>query len=502
LAGHTVWYGVPRIFTKFLNYGITLLGFRLFDPATTSDLTQVYAVVPFLNIVFTYGLETSYFRFAQFTDQKKLYNTLTVSIICTSIFLASVLFLFRQPLTDFLELNEHPEYVSWMIMIIFLDTLIVIPMAKLRHEERPIKYALVNMGSIFVNVCCVVFFLFIARNAHETEPNSMLGVIYDPSVGVGYFIIANVIGSAAPILFLYREFAQIRFVFDKKLWRDVMQYSYPLIIVGFGGMINEMLSRVIYRKVATGTQHEQDTELGIFGANYRLAVIITIFIQIFRLAAEPFFFNQSAREDAKKTYARVMKFFVIACCFMFLFISLFLNFWQVLIASKFREYAQGIQIVPILAMAAVFLGIYYNLSIWYKLTNRNMFGAYITIGGAIITIVLNIWWIPIFHYNGSAWATFICYSFMMVISYTEGQKHYPVPYPKKKLLSYLGVSGVFYVVHEVIARNVNADWSGYNYVYYGTGLLFMLLFMLLIVRVEAKELQRLPFVGRYFYRAA
>jgi O-antigen/teichoic acid export membrane protein len=281
-----------------------------------------------------------------------------------------------------------------------------------------------------------------------------------------------------------------------------MQYSYPLIIVGFGGMINEMLSRVIYRKVATGTQHEQDTELGIFGANYRLAVIITIFIQIFRLAAEPFFFNQSAREDAKKTYARVMKFFVIACCFMFLFISLFLNFWQVLIASKFREYAQGIQIVPILAMAAVFLGIYYNLSIWYKLTNRNMFGAYITIGGAIITIVLNIWWIPIFHYNGSAWATFICYSFMMVISYTEGQKHYPVPYPKKKLLSYLGVSGVFYVVHEVIARNVNADWSGYNYVYYGTGLLFMLLFMLLIVRVEAKELQRLPFVGRYFYRAA
>jgi O-antigen/teichoic acid export membrane protein len=389
-----------------------------------------------------------------------------------------------------------------MIMIIFFDTLIVIPMAKLRHEERPIKYALINMASIFINIAVVFFFLFVARNAHETEPNSMLGVIYDPNIGVGYFIIANMIASASAILFLYKEFAQVRFVFDKKVWRDVMNYSYPLIIVGFGGMVNEMLSRVIYRKVAVGTTHQQDTELGIFGANYRLAVLITIFIQIFRLAAEPFFFNQSAREDAKKTYARVMKFFVIACCFMFLFIALFLNFWQILIASRFSEYAEGINIVPILAMAAVFLGIYYNLSIWYKLTNRNMFGAYITIAGAIITIVLNIWWIPKFHYFGSAWATFICYTFMMVFSYTEGQKHYPIPYPKKKLLSYLGVSVLMYILHEVIARNVNAGWSGYNIVYYGSGVLFMLLFVLLIVRVEAKELQRLPFVGRYFYRAA
>lgn len=497
-----MWYGVPKIFSRFLNYGLTLLGFRLFDPATTSDLTQVYAVIPFLNVLFTYGLETSYFRFAQFTEQKKLYNTLTVSIIATTVFLSALLFVFRQPLTNFLELNEHPQYVSWMIMIIFFDTLIVIPMAKLRHEERPIKYALINMASIFINIAVVFFFLFVARNAHETEPNSMLGVIYDPNIGVGYFIIANMIASASAILFLYKEFAQVRFVFDKKVWRDVMNYSYPLIIVGFGGMVNEMLSRVIYRKVAVGTTHQQDTELGIFGANYRLAVLITIFIQIFRLAAEPFFFNQSAREDAKKTYARVMKFFVIACCFMFLFIALFLNFWQILIASRFSEYAEGINIVPILAMAAVFLGIYYNLSIWYKLTNRNMFGAYITIAGAIITIVLNIWWIPKFHYFGSAWATFICYTFMMVFSYSEGQKHYPIPYPKKKLLSYLGVSVLMYILHEVIARNVNAGWSGYNIVYYGSGVLFMLLFVLLIVRVEAKELQRLPFVGRYFYRAA
>jgi O-antigen/teichoic acid export membrane protein len=197
-----------------------------------------------------------------------------------------------------------------------------------------------------------------------------------------------------------------------------------------------------------------------------------------------------------------MKFFVIACCFMFLLIAMFLDFWKLLIASKFKEYAEGIHIVPVLAMASVFLGIYYNLSIWYKLTNKNMFGAYITLGGAALTILLNIWWIPSFGYTGAAWATFICYAFMMVVSYIQGQKHYPIPYAKKKLIAYLTISGILYFIHELIARNMNASWSGYQYVYYGTGILFMLLFGILILKVESKELQRLPYVGRYFYGTA
>jgi len=326
-------------------------------------------------------------------------------------------------------------------------------------------------------------------------------VIYKPDIGVGYFIIANLVASAATLLLLYKEFLQFRWQFDKTLLKEVLYYSYPLIIVGFGGMVNELLSRVIYRKVATGTSYEQDRELGIFGANYRLAVLITIFIQVFRLAAEPFFFSQSAKDDAKRTYARVMKFFVIACCFMFLFISLFLDFWQILIASKFKEYAEGIHIVPVLAMASVFLGIYYNLSIWYKLTNKNMFGAYLTLAGAVLTVLLNIWWIPRFGYTGAAWATFICYAFMMLVSYMQGQKYYPIPYPRKKLLTYLSISAILYIIHEAIAGQINRQWTGYEVVYYGTGLLFMALFGILVLRVESKELQRLPFVGR-FYRAA
>jgi O-antigen/teichoic acid export membrane protein len=502
LAGHTLWYGVPKIFSRFLNYAINLLAFMVFDAATTSDLTQVYAVMPFLNVLFTYGMETSFFRFAQTTDRKTLYNTLNISMIGTSILLAGLLLIFKAPVTDFLELNNHPYYVTWMIGIVFFDTLLVIPYAYLRIEERPAKYALINMASVLINVVIVFFFIFIAKNAYESDPTSFPGVLYDPEIGVGYFILGNLIASGLTLILLYKEFSIIRFTFDKKLWKDVLRYSYPLLIVGFGGMINEMLSRVIYKKVALGTPYEQERELGIFGANYKLAVLITIFIQIFKLAAEPFFFNQSGRDDARRTYARVMKFFVIACCFMFLFIAMFLDFWQILIASKFKEYAEGIHTVPILAMASVFLGIYYNLSIWYKLTNKNMSGAYITLAGAAITILLNIWWIPLFDYTGAAWATFVCYTFMMVASYMQGQKYYPIPYARKKLVAYLAISVILYVVHELIARNMSNDWKGYPFVYYGTGALFMVLFGILILKVEEKELRRLPYVGKYIYRPA
>lgn len=502
LAGQTLWYGAPRIVARFLNFAVGLLSFRIFLPGESYPFTQVYAVIPFLNILFTYGLETSYFRFAQTHDRQKLYNTLNVSIIGTTVLLTGILFLFKAPLTNFISMNDHPEFVTWMIWIVFFDTLYTLPMSKLRLEERPRKYAFINVFSIFLNISLVLFFYYLAKPAHEKNPNSLLGQFYDPAVGIGYFFLANLVASAFTLLLLYKEFAAFRFKFDKTLWKEVMVYSYPLIIVGLGGMINEMLSRLVYQRVLDIGEKREQYELGVFGANYKLAVLITIFIQVFRLAAEPFFFNQSRSEGAQKSYARVMKFFVIACCFMFLAIALFLEAWKYLIASKHPEYAEGIYIVPILAMGSVFLGIYYNLSVWYKLTNKNMFGAYITIAGAVITIVLNIILVPKFRYTGAAWATFLCYAFMMVISYTQGQKYYPVPYPKKKLITYLVICAILYVIHELIARNLDHKAGYYLPVYYGSGLVLLGLFTLLILKVEKKELQRLPFVGKWIYRIA
>lgn len=498
LAGQTVWYGAPRIFARFLNFGISLLGFQLFDPNGSYPYTQVYAVIPFLNILFTYGLETSFFRFAQHTDRQKLYNTLNISILVSTVLFTGLLFLFKAPLTAFIGMDKHPEYVTWMIGIVFFDTLYTLPLSKLRLEERPRKYAFVNVVSILINILLVLFFYYVAKPAREKDPYTLLAQFYNPEVGIGYFILANLIASALTLVLLYKEFSTFRFVFDRKLWREVMYYSYPLIIVGFGGMINEMLSRLVYQRVSTASVQQEQFELGVFGANYKLAVLITIFIQVFKLAAEPYFFNQSKTEGAQRSYARVMKFFVIACCFMFLFIALFLDLWKGLIASKHPEYAQGIHIVPILAMGGIFLGIYYNLSIWYKLTNRNLFGAYITIAGAVITIVLNILLIPDFRYTGSAWATFICYAFMMVISYTQGQKYYPVPYARKKLLAYLVICTLLYIVHELLVRNLNASAGYYKPVYYGSALFLLGLFTLLIAKVERKELKKLPLLGRFF----
>jgi len=502
LAGQTLWYGAPRILARFLNFGISLLGFRLFDPTGSYPFTQIYAVVPFLNILFTYGLETSFFRFAQTHDRQKLYNTLNISIIVSTILFTAILFVFKSPLTAFIGMKEHPEYVSWMLWIVFFDTLYTLPMSKLRLEERPRKYAFINVCSILLNILIVLFFYYVARPAYEKDPSSWLASFYDPKTGIGYFILANLIASGLTLLLLYREFASFRFEFDKKLWKEVMYYSYPLIIVGFGGMINEMLSRLVYQRVLDIEEKREQFELGVFGANYKLAVLITIFIQVFRLAAEPFFFNQSKNEGAQKSYARVMKFFVIACCFMFLIISLFLDFWKILIASKHPEYAEGIHIVPILAMGGIFLGIYYNLSVWYKLTDRNMFGAYITVAGAVLTIVLNIVLIPSFRYTGAAWATFACYAFMMVVSYVQGQKYYPVPYAKKKLIAYLVVCALMYIVHEIPARLMNEKSAYYHLVYYSSSAILLGLFSLLVIKVEKKELQRLPLLGKWLYRIA
>lgn len=491
-----MWYGVPRIVSRFLYFGISLLGFRLFDPNGSYAYTQIYAVVPFLNILFTYGLETSYFRFAQTHNRQKLYNTLTVSILASSILLTVLLFVFKGPLTDFIEMEDHPVFVTWMIGIIFFDTLYVLPMAKLRQEERPRKYAFINVMSVLLNISIVLFFYYVAKPAYEHDRYTLLGTLYNPDIGIGYFILANLIASAVTLVLVYKEFAAFRFEFDKTLWKQVMSYSYPLVIVGFGGMINEMLSRLVYQQVLHLTPSQEQFELGVFGANYKLAVLITIFIQIFRLAAEPFFFNQSKNEGAQKTYARVMKFFVIACCLMFLAVALFLEAWKFLIASKYPEYAQGIHIVPILAMGSVFLGVYYNLSIWYKLTNRNMTGAYITIAGAVITIVLNILLIPKFHYTGSAWATFCCYAFMMIANYYLGQKYYPIPYARKKLLTYIVICALMYIIHEYVIAQPLRNASYYLYVYYITAFVFLGLFTWLVLKVEKKEFVKLPYVGR------
>jgi O-antigen/teichoic acid export membrane protein len=451
LAGQTLWYGVPTIISRFLGYLMNMaLPFLFKQPGKTADITQVYAMIPFLNILFTYGMETAYFRFAQEKDKQKLYNTLSTVLFATTLLFTAVVYYSRTAIANVAGLTDHTSYLSWMCGILFFDTLSTLPFARLRQENKPRKYAFVRIAGIVLNLLVVVLFMGILPAYITHHPHSLWQLVYNKEMGIGYYLIGNLCGSVLTFLLLWSEIKQVHFSFDKQLMKTVLQYSYPLIIVGLGGMINDMLSRLVYQHVVDLPKEQAKTELGIFANIYRLAVLITIMIQAFRMAAEPFFFNRSKEEDAPKTYARVMKFFVIACCFMFLLIGLYLDVLKAIITLKSAAWGEGIYIVPFLALGNIFLGIYYNISVWYKVTNKNMFGAAITIGGAVITILLNILLIPKFHYLGAAIATFSCYSFMMITGYLLGQKYYRIPYAVKKLLSYLALSVLIVLLHRAI----------------------------------------------------
>ena len=494
LAGQTLWYGVPTIASRFLGYLMNLsLPFIFSHAGTTADLTQVYAIIPFLNVLFTYGMETAYFRFSQSEDKKRLYSTLSLSVFFTTILFTVILLFFRPAIADAAGLGKHPQYVTWMCWIIFFDTLATLPFAKLRQEGRPRKYAFVRVAGIVVNILVVILALGLLPEYLKKNPDSFLGLIFDKTDPISFYLLGNVCGSIFTFLLLWKEFKGLELNFNTKLWKKVMHYSYPLIIVGLGGMINDMLSRLVYRHVVDVSPVQADKELGIFGNLYRLAVLVTVMIQAFRMAAEPFFFNRSTEENPQRVYARVMKFFVIACCFMFLFIGLYRDVLEWVITRKSKEWGEGIYIVPILALGNIFLGIYYNLSIWYKLTNKNMTGAMITFVGAVITVALNIILIPKLHYLGAAIATFSCYLFMMIISYLLGQKHYPVPYAKKKLISYLVLVVLIYLAHRGLLMLYNNIWFSI-----GSATLLLLLFTFFVSRIEKKELQRLPYIGKYF----
>ncbi len=496
LAGQTIWYGVPTIAYRFLGYLMNMaLPFFIDMPEETADLVQIYAMIPFLNAVYAYGMETAYFRYSQTNDRKELYSTLSLSLITSTALFSVIMWFCRDSIVHVAHLNEHPEYVLWMIGILAVDNLNTLPFAKLRQENRPRMYAFARVAAIFTNIGTVILFLGIIPHYLKTHPDSFLARYYNPKLGIGYYLVGNIIENFVTLIILQKEIRQIKLKFNFKLWKEVIGYSAPLIIVGLGGMVNDVLSRLIYRHVVDLPEVLANREAGIFANIFRLALLTTIMIQAFRMAAEPFFFNQSKSENAQKIYSRVMKFFVITCCFMFLFIGLFLDVfkWFFLTFAN-KNWVEGFRAIPILALGNIFLGVYYNLSIWYKLTNKNKIGAIITIAGALFTIALNIWLIPHLHYYGAAIATFACYFFMMISSYKLGQKYYPVPYAVKKLTAYILLVVLIYLGHWGLTSLLPDQlWFSIS-----TALLLLLLFARFVGKIEKKELIGLPIIGKMY----
>lgn len=493
LAGQTIWYGASSIAARFLNYLLTPYLTAVLALSVYGEMSVLYAVIPFLNIVYTYGLETAYFRFAKTPgEQARVYNTATVSLVVSTAILTLLLLLFREPFALLVGLQKHPEYITWSAFIIALDALSVLAFAKLRFEGRPVKFATVKIAGIFINIGLVFFFLSVCPAIQKRDPYSFIGTFYNPSMAVGYIIIANLIQSLFTFLLLSKEFFSARPQFDARLWKELMRYSAPLIVVGFAGMVNEVFDRIALRWWSSApTETAAMAQVGIYSACYKLSILITLFVQAFRMGAEPFFFKQAQGQDAQRVYARVMKFFVITISFMFLVVVLFLDIWKYFIQNP--KQWEGLRVVPILLLANMFLGIYYNLSIWYKLSNKTMSGAWITIIGAAITLVVNYFFIPRYGYMACAWATFLCYGGMMVLSYLWGQRAYPVRYATKKLLGYMAVAVLLYGLHELFKKFGFDVWAQR-----GFGLVLLGAFTILILNLERQEFQRLPVVGRFF----
>ncbi|MGR9086862.1 MAG: lipopolysaccharide biosynthesis protein [Gammaproteobacteria bacterium] len=447
LASQTAIYGLSSIFGRFLNYLLVPLYTYSFSAAEYGVVSEFYAYAGFFSVLLLFGFETGYFRFRSKDSQQRdaAYSTALLFVLLVNLYFFLIILLVDSKLAAALNYARHPEYVLWFAIILGLDAVASIPFARLRAESRALRFASIKVTEILVTVAFSLFFILYCPKVYQSDPASWINRVYSPSIGLGYIFIANLIASAVKFMLLLPQLKGLAWGFDRELFNRMARYSLPMVLIGFAGIINEMLDRALLKYLLPYDFQTNLKMLGVYSACYKLSILMSLFIQAFRYAAEPFFFAYSDRSDARKVYADVLKFFVIFCMAIFLLVTLYIDFFKYFIGEEFRP---GLDVVPILLMANLFLGIYVNLSIWYKLTDRTLMGAMVSLSGALLTILLNIYWIPIYGYVGSAWATLACYAAMALVSYLLGRKYYPVAYDIKRIIGYIGLGVGLYLARE------------------------------------------------------
>jgi O-antigen/teichoic acid export membrane protein len=491
LASQTAIYGVSSIVGRVLNTFLVPVYTARFAAAEYGIVTGLYAYVAFLNVAFTYGMETTYFRFANRpgTDRRELYDRVMTLLLLSSVALTAVLAALARPLMSLLDLPPgHERYAIWIALILGLDAVAAIPFARLRLENKARKFAAIRLANIAVNVGMNLFFIVfcpdVLAGKYLAGLQPLVAGIYNPTVGIGYIFLSNLAASAFTLLLLGRELLDFRFRLNLEPLRPMLQYAYPILLMGLAGTVNEMLDRTILPKwLPEGFYPGQSKQaaLGIYGACYKISVLMNLVIQAFKYAAEPFFFAQSTEKNSPRTFALVLKWFTLCCAMLFVGVSVNLD----IVASVFLqrpEYLQGLAVVPVLLLAYLFLGVYWNLSVWFKLTDKTYYGTYLGFAGAVLTIALNFLLIPLLGYMGSAIATLACYFMMAALCWWLGERHYPVPYPVGRLLMWLAVA--VGVVAISWWAPVAAGWARY-----GFHTLLTLGFIGLVAAVEGRRLR-------------
>ena len=451
LAGQTVVYGLGTIAPRILNF-LLLTPFYtyIFGLSEYGVITELLSYVAVMMVLLTYGMETTFFRFAASEpDKEKVYSTSALSLFTTSVLFLVLIFTFLPGIASAMKYKDHPDYILWLSIILALDAFNSIPFARLRQENKALRFSIIKIINVSVNIAFNLLFFVYFPSLVKNGSTSELLQFYNPEIGVGYAFVSFLVASAVTTILLIPEILKIRFSFDFQLFKRMLHYAYPLVIIGIAGMINDVSDKIMLKylvEVPATIPNPDDYVQGLigeYGANTKIAVLMNIFIQMFRFAAEPFFFSQEKEKDSKETYAAVMKYFTVFGLLIFLGVMLYLDIFKYFIDDKFHG---GLFVVPIILLGYMFLGIFYNLSVWYKLKNLTLYGAAIAIIGSLVTIFINIIFVPKFGYIASAWGHFVCYLVMMVISYFWGRKYFPINYDLTKIFKFMSIAAIVYII--------------------------------------------------------
>jgi O-antigen/teichoic acid export membrane protein len=468
-----VLYGLGSIVPRFLNFLLVRLHTGVFAPEEYGVITKLYAFVAVINTVFMFGMETAYFRFANKpgADEKRIFNITQTVVLLVSGALSLLFIVFARPIAVYMEVPSRADLVIWLVLLMFIDAVVAIPFARLRFFKKALAFASGKLINIIILVGLNIYFL---------------KVVVTEIPDVGFVILANLVANVFYIIFFARTLISWRPVYDPLLSPPVFSYAYPIMFTGLAGITNEMFSRITLEHWLPENFYQGKSTkyaLGIFGAAYKFAVLMNLAIQAFRYAAEPFFFSNASEKNSPQLFARVNHYFVIVCCILFLAVTINLDILKHFLTKP--EYWEGLHIVPILLLAYLFLGVYYNFSVWFKLTDQTYYGTVITLGGAVITIVANYFLIPVAGYEGSSWAALICYFTMAMFCYALGQKFFPVPYDIIKVLAYiLATLLVAYTVQQISIADQMLATSFHMVV--------LLVFVAVIYIIERNSLRKIP----------
>ncbi|SFJ01639.1 oligosaccharide flippase family protein [Myroides guanonis] len=471
----TAIYGLATVFPKIIGYLLVTFHTSVMTNVAYGSYSIVFSIIMLGNVILAFGMETAFFRFYNLQDDKKsVINNSLLYLAGTSIVFLIIGLLSKDFWASYLDIS--PEIIKYVLWILVLDALVIIPFSKLRAEERPRFYSAVKMGNVLLNAFLNVFFLYLLPQLAHHFPNSVFDWIYVEDYQVPYIFIANLIASLATLLIFYKDYLAIKLRFNVQLGKQMLRYGFPIMIGGLAFAINESFDKILLGRLLP--QDIALEEVGKYGACYKLGLFMVLFRQAYTLGIEPFFFNYAKNEDAPTKYATVTKYFVITGSLVMLGVIVFLDVLKWLMIPN-PSYWEAMKVVPLIILANFCLGIYTNLSVWYKLQDRTMVGAYISIFGAVLTLVFNYLLIPIWSYMGSAIATLLAYGSMMLISYVMGAKYYPIPYDKKAIVGYFTLSMVLSGVYFYVFRE--------NYF---VGILFILFFVGMIAYFERGLLSR------------